>query len=819
MTFSATGLPGFAALTDNGGGSGSVLLSPGFADSGTYQVSVVVVDNGSPSLSDTKAVTVTVTNTNRAPQLAAITNQIVTEGNVVNVPLSATDADGETITLSRTAGPAFATVTNNGNGTGTLRLAPTSADSGVYALTIRATDSGNPSAFAEASLSVSVIDTTANQVALENQLPGTNQWRLGIPAGSPAELRQIEGYASATSVNRGSTISLYVNTAAATFQLEVFRMGWYQGLGARRVFGPVQVTGRVQTVPSPDPSTGLVDANWTNPYVLDTETGGEPWRTGVYLAKLTTEPVGKQSYIIFVVRDDAHTPDVLFSLPVTTYQAYNAWGGRSLYPTQSGNQQPWGSTSGVRAVKVSFNRPYAASVSGAAWYGMGAGEFITNTQPVSPADSNYPISASGWDYNLVRWLEQEQYDVGYVTNIDVHRTNANFTGIQVFLSPGHDEYWSWQMFDNIEGARASGIDLAFLSANTAYRQIRFESSPNSAGSPEQAQRRIAHYREVPDPILSDGNSSNDYLVTTEFRDSPNPGRPEQGLLGVQYVEEGGHPVDANIVITNAGHAVFAGTGLNNGSSLVGLLGYEVDRRYTAFGGNVVELASSPYTTIGTGLANNSHMSLSTPGGGQVFATGSIQWSWGLDDFNGPGQGGLRTARLSAAAQQLTDNVLQRFGATPYVPDPIRAQCVQLRALSNSSGNPSWASAAEIDLLGPDGRELPKNGWVIVADSEEASTNPATNAIDGIVTTFWHSNLSGGSPPLPHTLTINLGSAIDVSALRYLPRQDGSLNGTISMYEVNTSPTCATPTWTRATSGNWLETPTANAGRKTARFLR
>jgi hypothetical protein len=265
--------------------------------------------------------------------------------------------------------------------------------------------------------------------------------------------------------------------------------------------------------------------------------------------------------------------------------------------------------------------------------------------------------------------------------------------------------------------------------------------------------------------------------------------------------------------------VFAGTGLSNGSALVGLLGYEVDRRYGAFGGNVVELASSPYSTIGTGLTNNSHMSLSTPGGGQVFATGSIQWSWGLDDFNGPGQGGLRSARLSAAAQQITDNVLQRFGATPYAPDPIRAQCVQLRALSNSTGNPSWASAAEIDLLGPDGRELPKNGWVIVADSEEASTNPATNAIDGIVTTFWHSNLSGGSPPLPHTLTINLGGAIDVSALRYLPRQDGSLNGTIASYEVLTSPTCTTPTWTHATGGNWLETPIANAGRKTARFLR
>jgi hypothetical protein len=618
-------------------------------------------------------------------------------------------------------------------------------------------------------------------------------------------------------VNRGSTISLYVNTSATTFQLEVFRMGWYKGLGARRVFGPVQVAGTTQTVPSPNGSTGLVDANWTNPYVLDTETGGEPWRTGVYLARLTTEPAGKQSYVIFVVRDDQRTPEVLFTLPVTTYQSYNAWGGRSLYPTQSGPDQPWGSTPGARAVKVSFNRPYASSVFPGAWYGMGAGEFIANTQPVAPAQSNYPISAAGWDYNMVRWLEQEQYDVGYVTNIDVHRTSAVLDDVEVILSPGHDEYWSWQMFDNIEGARDSGVDIAFFSANTAYRQVRFESSPFSSGSPEQSQRIMVHYREVPDP-----NPTGDpRFVTTEFRDTPNPGRPEQALLGVQYVEEAGHPVDANIVVSNAAHPLFAGTGLGNGSQLVGLLGYEVDRRYGAFG-SVVELASSPYSTIGTSLPGTSHMTIYTASSGaQVFATGSIQWSWGLDDFNGPGLGNLRSARLSAAAQQLTDNVLQRFGATPYVPNPVSAVCVQLRALSNTSGNPSWASAAEIDLLGPDGRELVKTGWTVVADSEESSAanNAATYAIDGNVGTFWHSAFSGGSPPsLPHTLTINLGGSISVSALRYLPRQDSSLNGTIGNYEVYTSPSCAAPVWTRVANGTWLETPTGNAGRKTARFL-
>jgi hypothetical protein len=421
---------------------------------------------------------------------------------------------------------------------------------------------------------------------------------------------------------------------------------------------------------------------------------------------------------------------------------------------------------------------------------------------------------------MVRWLEYEQYDVGYVTNIDYHRTSSHLSGPEVFLSPGHDEYWSWQMFDNVEDARDGGTDLAFLSGNTAYRQIRFESSGNSlatGANPEQAQRIIVHYREQTDPITTDGNPGNDYLASKEFRDPP-VNRPEQNLLGVQYVT---HAVDGDIVISNASHAVFARTGLANGSKLVGLLGYEIDMRFGGWG-NVVQLAASPFTAlVPPYTSGTSHMTIYTAGSGaEVFATGSIQWSWGLDDFNGPGLGNLRSSRLSAAAQQMTDNVLARFGAAPYVPDPVRAQCVRLTAVSNTSGNGSYASAAEIDLLGPDGSKLARTQWSITADSQETNgaNNAAANAIDGNVATFWHSEFSGQQPPLPHTLTIDLGGTFDVSALRYLPRQDGSLNGTIGSYEVHVTENCASQTWTRVAQGTWLEA-TANAGRKIARFLR
>lgn len=175
--------------------------------------------------------------------------------------------------------------------------------------------------FLLSSVSLTAAAKAANQVAVDNALPGSAHWRLDRPASN----REIEGYASATSVNGGDFISLYVNTAAPSFELDVFRMGWYAGLGARRVLGPLTLPGKMQVIPRPDPATGIVDCNWVESYALETRDSitGEPWSTGVYLARLTESKSNKEAYIIFVVRDDAHRPDILFQLPVTTYQAYN----------------------------------------------------------------------------------------------------------------------------------------------------------------------------------------------------------------------------------------------------------------------------------------------------------------------------------------------------------------------------------------------------------------------------------------------------------------------------------------------------------------
>lgn len=493
-----------------------------------------------------------------------------------------------------------------------------------------------------------------NQIVAENARPGTADWRLD----HPATAREIEGYAGATSVDRGDVIRLYVNTQAAAFALEVFRMGWYQGLGARRVFGPVDVPGTRQAMPEMDPATGLVDCAWVNPFELSTRNPGDPadWPAGVYLARLSTADLTNrreddrkdahtaQSYILFVVRDDARRSELMFQLSVTTYQAYNAWGGKSLYR--------WGSSGRERAAKVSFNRPYAANPQNpAAAYGMGAGEFLTNLQP---HPDTYPASNAGWDYNMLRWLEREGYDLAYSTNLDTHSTPALLRRCKAWLSIGHDEYWSRPMREHVEAARDAGVHLGFFSANSAYWQVRFEAS---AATGDADRVMVCHKKAARDPLPA--GSADKTLATDKWR-SAAVDRPEEALIGVMYA---GDPVDGDIVVTAAAHWVFAGTGLEPGDVLPGLLGYEVDSVQGRGPAGIEILAASPWTALNdASLRGVAHMCLSTArSGAHVFATGSIQWAWGLDDYNVPA---LRASRLNAAAQQITRNVLARFVSLP-----------------------------------------------------------------------------------------------------------------------------------------------------------
>ncbi|RUR73066.1 N,N-dimethylformamidase beta subunit family domain-containing protein [Chlorogloeopsis fritschii PCC 9212] len=491
----------------------------------------------------------------------------------------------------------------------------------------------------------------SNPIVVENIKPGTTNWQLT----NPATRREIEGYASLTSINRGEKIKFFVNTKEPSYTIEIYRMGWYGGAGGRQMAPAIARKAIRQPPPIVDKATGLIECNWLDPYVLKipaSQTDPTIWASGIYLAKLTASISGKQSYIIFVVRDDNRPSDILFQSSVTTYQAYNNWGGMSLYR--------WNSR-GKQASKVSFNRPYAISPNRAAAYGVGAGEFLTNFQPKRRTYS------AGWEYNMLRWLEREGYDVTYSTNIDTHENHLDlYTGKpmlllhKAFLSVGHDEYWSWQMRQNVEAARDAGVSLGFFSANTCYWQIRFEPSRITRDS----NRTIVAYKEnvALDPYARDKDPTNDYLITTLWRRKP-VNFPEDALIGVMYET---FQVNADIVINQtAPDWLLANTPLEQRDAqreskkeirLVGLLGYEVDRMFGNAPVNTIRVAHSPYR-YGRGIRYADMTVYTTESGATVFSTGSMQWSWGLDDYNVPK---LRPSVLNSDAQAIAGNVLAKM---------------------------------------------------------------------------------------------------------------------------------------------------------------
>lgn len=375
---------------------------------------------------------------------------------------------------------------------------------------------------------------------------------------------------------------------------------------------PVELAVSPQPVPPPHAVTGLVECAWPVAHTLAVP--GE-WTSGYYLAKLTQLSSGKQAHIPFVVRDSRRADHLMISA-MTTWQAYNAWGGKSLYG--------FNSDGGKQASAVSFNRPYAAR--------GGAGDLFM------------------WEASMLRFLEREGFDVTYATNIDQHSDPSIFEDRKSYLSVGHDEYWSWEMRANVERASSMGVHLGFFSANTCYWQMRM--APDGRGV---ANRTMISYKESAlreDPLALDGNPSNDHLITTLWRNHP-VNRPEEDLLGVMYRAS---PVDGDIRIDDASHWIFSGTGLTRGSVLPGLLGYEVDAIIRG-SRSVVRLAHSPFIASDDGETGHSDMTFyEREGKSMVFAAGTIQWSWGLDDINSPN--GI--SRVQPAAQQMTRNLLNAF---------------------------------------------------------------------------------------------------------------------------------------------------------------
>ncbi len=415
-----------------------------------------------------------------------------------------------------------------------------------------------------------------NAIVGENALAGTTSWQRSLFDG-------VELYGTSLTAAPGDAIELHVSTAYR-YRVVVYRLGWYAGAGARQVAcvpscgGDEQ--GRIQTGADP-PTVQPARANWPVTDVLKTD---PHWTSGYFLveAVVTNGPDAGRAgttYFILHAAPTALASQILVQVPVNTWEAYNSWGGRSLYN--------FGSAGLGRAYRVSFERPFDHQAGTPLW----------------------------WEIQLVRFLEREGYDVSYQTDLDTSRDPTTLLQHRLVMVAGHDEYWTMEMRNGFEHALASGTNLAFMGSNDAYWNIRYEDRGQT----------IFTYKSMYDP------NPDPTQKTAMFREI---GRPECLLIGVQHADIRAldHPLDYTVTSAGAADPWLQGTGFKAGDRILGVVGREHDT-LTGFPGCVHpgEVTLFHYDGAGVDL-NGDAVRYTAPSGARVFASGAQEFSWALDSW-------------------------------------------------------------------------------------------------------------------------------------------------------------------------------------------
>lgn len=489
---------------------------------------------------------------------------------------------------------------------------------------------------------VSAASTCApgvNPIACENSKPGTDPsvWDINGAGDS-----SIQGFSTDISVNVGSSIDFKVDTTARAYSITIFRTGYYQGLGARQIATVTPSAALPQTQPQcvTDITTELYDcgnwgvsASWSVP---------SDAVSGVYIALLKRADTGGESQITFIVRDVSSHSAVLFQTSDPSWQAYNTYGGSDFYQ---------GAANG-RAYKISYNRP------------------VTTRGQNSGRDFYFAN-----EYPMVRFLEKSGYDVSYFSGVDTDRFGSNLTNHSVFLSVGHDEYWSTGQRANVETARNAGVNMQFLSGNEAYWHTRYENSSTSGTSTPY--RTLVSYKETWAQKKLDTSSP---VWTGTWRDprfasqANGAGLPENALTGTEYManfsdlpitvsaKEGKTRLWRNTALTS----LAAGSSQALASHTVGYESDEdVDNGFRPVGlihlstttGAVQQYLQDYGTTVLAGTTTHHVTLYRAPSGALVFSAASIQWTWGLDQEH-DGAGGAADPRM----KQAEVNLLADMGA-------------------------------------------------------------------------------------------------------------------------------------------------------------
>jgi hypothetical protein len=577
------------------------------------------------------------------------------------------------------------------------------------------------------SLRASAVDpcsyANVNPIPCENQQPGTDPSIWGV---SGAGDTSIQGFTTDISVNVGGTVSFKINTTSTNYSLTIYRLGYYQGNGARQVAVVQPSAALPQNQPAclTAAATGLIDcgnwgvsASWTVPSNA---------ASGVYFARVADNISGAASQIWFVVRNDSSTSSIVFRTNDTTWQAYNDYGGNSLYygtaPSSNG-----------RAYKVSYNRPFHDRSEGG---GYGTSNFVLYGE-----------------YPMIRWLEANGYNVSYISEVDAERAPTLLKNHKVVVASGHDEYWSSGQRSALQAARDAGVSLAFFTGNDDFWKVRWENSIDGSGT---AYRTLVCYKETLDQKVLDPLDPPTWTGTWRdptFSPPADGGKPENALGGPIFTVNRGSAAPVigsafsrlrfwrNTAIANlaSGQTVTLGTqtigyewdeDLDNGFRPAGL----IDMSSTTL--QVPERIQDYGKTYGPGTATHSLTMYRASSGALVFSSGTVQWAWGLDvnhDTNpdtGPSAPDLNM-------QQATLNLFADMGVAPATPQAglvVTAGSTDATpptsTITAPSQNASYVSGTQVTITGT----ASDAGGGVVASVEVS--------VDGGAT--WHKGTGAGS---------------------------------------------------------------------------
>ncbi|MFC4031164.1 DUF4082 domain-containing protein [Streptomyces polygonati] len=642
----------------------------------------------------------------------------------------------------------------------------------------------------------------------ENSKPGTpmSDWF------APSAYGNVQGFPTKESVQAGDTVQFKVQSPTP-YHVSIYRLGYYGGDGARQMSTDAQASATypanftkngtpgspidttvVDDVPDGKPlncatnDTGLQDCgNWP---VTASWTVPSDAVSGLYLANFDqTDGNGVMPYP-FVVRNDASHSDIVVQTDDETWQAYNKWGGRNLY---DGN----GPAPDGRAYQVSYNRPM---------------------------DIGGDNGIYGSEYEMLYWLEQNGYDVSYISGIDMSNNGSLLLNHKMFMSSGHDEYWTQDQFTNALNARHAGVAETFFSGNEVSWKTRLAPSIDGTST---ANRTLICYKEtklefaapdgIPDP--------NPNVWTGAFLDPGSsvkgePFQPQNILTGSLFTVNGSRSDAITVPGSYAKMRLWRNTTVasltptQTATFPVGTLGYEwdsdlanstrptgeIDLSSTTVDISDGKLRQDYGNVYGNGMATHNLVEFrDQTSGALVFGSGTVQWSWGLSNVPA-GDPDDQVVTADKRMQQATVNLFADMGIQPKT---LQSGLVAATASADHTGPAVTVATPSLGTTVPALKPVSVTGTASdvggVVARVEVSTDGGTtwNAATG--TTSWSYSWTPTSTGTPQIKVRAVDDSVNIGATSTVPLTVGPQQCPCTIW-----PATAVPTTVNSGDGSALE---------------